>query len=93
MKWKQLDHRIAWGSRTIGLVPKGPVRLHMVPNEQRTTERVAVQNRQSKNRRVQMRSSDDGHTRRGGVPRTSSVAPTEGGMEGVEGGPRGTGGK
>ena len=30
-------------SRTIGLVPKGPVRFQMVPNEQSTTERVTVQ--------------------------------------------------
>ena len=50
----------------------------------RTTERVAVQDRQSGHRKMQVWSSDDGHARRGEVPRTRPVAPEEGGVGRVE---------
>ena len=56
----------------------------------RTTERVAIQNRQNRHKQMQVQSSDDGHARRGRVPRTRPVATAQGGMEGVEKGPRGS---
>ena len=42
---------------------------------------------------MQVWGGDDRDTRCGRVSRTGSVETVQGGLEGVEGGPRGTGGK
>ena len=63
--------------------------IHLVPNEQRSTERMVVQNWQGGVRQVQVRGGDDRDTRRGRVSRTGQVETTQGGVEGVERSPRG----
>ena len=72
---------------------KSIVSLHLVPVRQRTTEREATQDRQGRYRQMQVRRSDDGHTRGGGVPRTRPVVAAEGRVGKMEKGPRGTGKK
>ena len=80
--------------RPAGVVQKGPVGIYLVPDEQRTTERVVVQNRQGRVRQVQVWGGDDRDTRGGRVSGIEPGASAEGGsMEGVERGPRGAGGK
>ena len=57
------------GIRPVGLVPKSPVRICLVPIGKKTTERVAFHDWQGEFRQMQVWSSDDGHTRRGGPRR------------------------
>ena len=56
------------------VVQEGSVCIHMVPHEQRATERVAVQNRQCRLRQMQMWRHDDRDTR---CERVSGTGPVE----------------
>ena len=91
-KGERGSQRREW-KRASGMVQKSDVCVYLVPNQQGTTERVAPQNRQSSVRQMQVWGGDDRGTRGGRVPRTGAVEAAQGGLEGMEGGPRGTGGK
>ena len=82
--------REKWPAR---MVQKGLVRIHSVPDEQRTTEQVAVQNREGGVRQVQVCGGNDGDTRRGRLSRTRPMETAQSGVKGVERSPRGAGGK
>ena len=75
-----------------GVVSKGLVSVHLVPVRQQTAERVATQ--EGGHRQVQIRTSDDRHTRGRGMPGTRPlVAAMADRVERVKRGPRGTGEK
>ena len=59
--------------RPAGMVQEGTVRIHLVPVEQRATKRVAVQDRQSGLRQMEVWGGDDRDTRGGRVSRAGSV--------------------
>ena len=52
---------------------ESPIRVYLVPDKQRASERVALQNQKNGHRRMQVRKDDDRGTCSGRLPRTGAV--------------------